>query len=305
VLTDDKLLQQILGGFADQTPVIADDGYEDFEVTIHMGLIHDALDHIIREDIPFETLVKNTQDLLNLVFNNALAPFHQRVKFVLYWSMVAIDIRSEMHNELDYNRDILHALGKNKAFMHQHRLGGFDISIVIVDHWSTARWSKSMDTCGGGRAFTHEYAKAQQLPFAVVALDCLLKGHADVVVHEVGHLVGAEHDLETEIDDYSKRGLSVEHIPISEALAYKVCGRTPADSRRTIMSYPCKGFHVKRLPHFSCKHYNVFGLPIGYAATSDKHGSSNCDIISKNIRAVSRFAKTHPQLAARQLMTNR
>jgi Metallo-peptidase family M12B Reprolysin-like len=252
----------------------------------------DAAAQITLNGIDVDILLKQTESSMEIVFNNALRPFKQRVNFIFFYHTKPIQITTNS-TEDDYNVDMVKALVRNADYLAQHKLGGYDITITLVHH-SNSSVTRQSPVCGGGAA----YSFTAGLPHGVVALNCLVNDRFDVVVHEVKHVYGAGHDLETRIKDL--KVVSADEVPITDVLGYKLCGAAAADSVRTIMSYDCRKLYVKRIPHFSCAHYTYDDKPIGYAATTDKHGSSNCDVIHMNALAVSNFGRTHPILAARQ-----
>jgi Metallo-peptidase family M12 len=209
-----------------------------------------------------------------------------------------------------HRHELLMSLGSNDGYMREHKLAGYDVGLVISHHHTTAmkqfdtlqQWQDSDMDCLGGIAFGIE--SIHKSPFGVVALDCLMKGHIDVATHEVGHLFGADHDEESLHEWYDDVDIPWSELEINERMAYKVCGSTVRNSRRTIMAYDCPGMYVPRIPHFSCKHYDCNYLPLDYAATSDKHGASNCDGTHRNIGVISGLGTLHPTLAARQNRQN-
>jgi hypothetical protein len=319
-MSDAKLLEQIRGGFINKTSIDDAGGFEVFEVSVSMKMIYDTAVYLKLHDIDFESLVHQTKEPMTLVFSNALRPFRQRVVFIFFWNLQPVKFKNVfgMNTSGGVNWEVLTSLSSNKEYMREHTLAGYDIGLVIVHHHSSAmlqydsaeQWAAVPEVdCGGGIAYGIE--SVHQSPFGVIALDCLLKGHFDVATHETGHLYGADHDEDTLREHHQELRKEFEkneifdeplwsELPINESMGFKKCGDTVSNSRRTVMSYDCPGMYVPRLPHFSCKHCDFEGLAIGYAATADKHGSSNCDTIHTNIGVISNLAKLHPTLLARQ-----
>ncbi|MCC6176899.1 MAG: hypothetical protein IT305_16440 [Chloroflexi bacterium] len=166
---------------------------------------------------------------------------------------------SRLRNTSEGYMDSVHALRDNV---------GADIVVLVV---------ANLDGCGVAYLSYPPASWFQSYAFAVVQRACAVSNLS--VAHELGHIMGAEHDWATtpdgDPDDYNRGYIDSDH------------------AWRTVMSYPQPCGSCPRLPYFSNPDMLHDGRPMGVPA-GYYHGADNRTVLNDSRMTVANFRSSRP-----------
>jgi Metallo-peptidase family M12B Reprolysin-like len=253
-----------------------------------------VMQRIAARGYTFDGRLQGTAKYAYTVFDNSMAPFNTRPQFGFFTAAPVEDMEVDAQGLFDGDSAALLKLANTKQLRHEHQIAGFDMTVYVIEYADTDAQSYR---CTGGCALMRHDVHSR--PYAVVDAECLLQGRHDVVVHEIGHLFGLDHDLET-IEYEVALGKRIEMPPPgSQNCGFRYCASKGRGSVRTQMSYQCAisgpwcSLTDDELPieYFSCAKITVGGIVIGYEAGEGEYGANNCRVLVDNWDAVASEAE--------------
>jgi Metallo-peptidase family M12 len=296
--------EQIKGGHSDVIPDVN-------TTVVDLCLkVDNATQQLLAElNIPIEHVAQRGRAVVNVHFNRALHPHNKNTDIVVMWmDDKPFYFYTNTTNPNQRHLEAHYAMAKSSSFMEDHRYMGCDITVLLTYHGPTTTFAAGDDRCYGGIASSLDNDSTEKLqfvsayPLGVVDIYCMLNEREDVLSHEMGHVFGAQHDIETRKLEFKHKQPSIP--PKGDQHGMKGCsGANKEDCWRTIMSYShshLPGQHS--IGYFSCAGQIVDGKSIGFNASNstDGYGADNCSIISKNIEMVSNFGTPNPFVAKRR-----
>jgi Metallo-peptidase family M12 len=266
--------EQIKGGYSDVIPDVN-------TTVIDLCLkVDNATQQLLADlNIPFEHVAQRGRAVVNVHFNRALHPHNKNTDIVVLWmDDKPFYFYSNTTDAEQRHLEAHYAMAKISSFMEDHRYIGCDITVLLTYHGPNTTFAAGDDRCKGGIASSLDNDSIEKLlfvstyPLGVVDIYCMLNEREEVLSHEMGHVFGAQHDIETRRADFKHQHPNIP--PKGDQHGLRGCpSDDDADCWHTIMAYASKREKGHRsIGYFFCDGQFVDGKSIGYKASNSTDG---------------------------------